>query len=267
MVSFNPGYTAEHTNWNFSNQQKEGYSEDLIGTVVAIQFVQAIDYMSKQPKFWQDGNPVMNIRLALANPDGDLVCFTFAKASKAAREGKKPSIHMDLWHLTGDTDMINLIGKTIHIHTWPANPNTGQAWGNGNPRLFSVELVTDQGPFELKHPLSDAYKVPEVFANGGAKPAQPAPQPQYQQPQYGYAQPMQQMYQAQPIQPVQVPQQIPPMQQPAMAPQQQQMYDPMQPQVPQGMDPNVAAAMQQMGATNVQPMVQPQSVYDDSIPF
>lgn len=255
MSDFNPTFTPKHKSWNYSNQSKEGYTEILVGTVVAIQKIQSTSFQTRQPEFWPDGNPKFNIRLALADPEGDLITFTFQPAGKAAREGKKRSVHIDLWHLTGDTDLINLIGKTIMITTQPGS------YGANNPRPFEVSLVTDAGPYQYKEgELPEEFKTPEILIE---RPAIQQPQPQYQQP---YQQPQ---YQQPPMQPNGF--YAPPVAQQPMAQSMQQQYqqpqmNPMNPPMPQGMDPNVAAAMQQMGATNVQPM-QAGTVYDEGIPF
>ena len=273
-MSLNPGGT--NYGWNYSKPDKPGYSTLLIGTVIAIQEVQKMGYtMNGQPgapEFWPDGNPKMNIRLALATETGELKTFTFQPAGKEQRAGRKASIHMDLFHLTGDTDMMSLIGKTIGISTQEGR------YGQGNPRPWSVGFV-DAGPFELASPLPAEFKAPQVLANNataGGQMQQPMqqgyPPQQYgyqQQPMqgYGYQQPpMQPQFQQQPMQPQF--QQQPPMQQ---QPMQQMNPQPQQQQFPQGMDPAVAAAMQQMGAQNVQEVQQASpaqgSVYDDDIPF
>lgn len=241
-MALNPG-GASNYGWNYSKPDKEGYSTQLVGTVVAIQEVQKMGYTTTgqpgAPQFWPDGNPMMNIRLAVATEQGELKTFTFQPAGKAARQGQKKSVHMDLFHLTGDTDMMNLIGKTICIQTQEGY------YGQGHPRPWFVSLV-EAGPFQLSMPLPPEFKLPQVLANsavsGGqvnAPRQQPRQQPQYQpapQPQY---QPAPQ-YQPQPAyQPA--PQYQPqPQYQPAPQPQYQQ---PVQPQYPQGMDPQIAQAM------------------------
>lgn len=234
-MSLNPGGT--NYSWNYSNPNKEGYSTQLVGTVLAIQEIQKRGYtMNGQPgapEFWPDGNPKMNIRIALATPEGELKAFTFQPAGRQARMGQKKSVHMDLFHLTGDTDMNNLIGKTICITTQEGR------YGQGNPRPWNVQLV-EMGPFEA--PLPSEFKVPQLLANSAASGGQvnapqhqqqyqPQPQPQqYQQPQ-GFA-PAYQQVQPQQYQPQQY-QQPQPMPQPM---QYQQQY-------PQGMDPQIAQAM------------------------
>lgn len=274
-MSLNPGGTSNYS-WNYSNQEREGFSLELTGTVVSLQEVQAREYNPNsnqpgRPSFWPDGNPKMNIRVGFATPDGQLKSITFMKAGKKQVSGEKPSLHMQLFNLTRG-NMMELMGKTVHLWTWPANPNTNAPWGQGNPRLFGVEEV--QGAkYELAMMLPDEFKVPELYANDavqGGQPVapapsqmqqppapvqqyqQPAPQPQYQpQPAQQYVQPAPQP------QPVQV-------QQPAPA---IQTMPPQTAPMPQGIDPAVAQAMQTMGATNVQQVAPGGSVYDEDIPF
>ena len=229
-MSINPGGAANY-NWNYSNHDRPGYSTQLVGTVVAIQEVQKMGFSTNgqpgAPEFWPDGNPKMNIRLALVTEGGEIKTFTFQPAGKAARMGQKKSVHMDLFHLTGDTDMMNLIGKTLCIQTQDG------MYGRGNPRPWFVQIV-EAGPFQLNGPLPPEFKAPQVLADRAASggrvnaPQQPQqyqqPQPQYQQPrpQQGFAP----MYQQTPQQPM------------YQQPMQQQT-----PPYPQGMDPQIAQAM------------------------
>lgn len=279
-MALNPGGASY--NWNYSNDQKDGFSLEMTGTVVSIQEVQAREWNQQtrqpgKPKTWPDGNPVWNIRMGFAMPDGNLKTFTFAEAGKKQMSGEKPSVHVQLYNLTGN--MMDLMGKTVHIITWREHPgehpllgyfvngngetepcpwNTdalkGQPWRMGNPRLFAVELV--DGAYDLRVPLPDEYKVPKLLADDGAHGGQPVAQmpQQIQVPQVPpmqgqfYAPPMPQQYAQQPMyqQPMPTIQAMPPQTAP----------------MPQGMDPAVAAAMQMTGAQNVQPV----GVYED-IPF
>lgn len=237
-------------NWNYSKPDKAGYSTTLIGTVVAIQEVQKMSFsMNGQPgtpEFWPDGNPKMNIRLALATETGELKTFTFQPAGKQQRLGNKPSVHMDLFALTGNTDMMNLKGKTISITTQEGH------YGQGNPRPWAVALV-DAGPYTLNMILPSEFEAPQVLANSSVSGGQIQQPMQVQQPMQ-MQQPMQVQ---QPMQPMQ-------MQQPMQV--QQQGY-------PQGMNPSVANAMQQLGVQpqNVEVVQQASpavgNVYDDELPF
>lgn len=296
-MSLNPG--GNNYGWNYSKPDKPGYSTQLVGTVLAIQEVQKMGYtMSGQPgapQFWPDGNPMMNIRLALATPEGELKTFVFQPAGKQARMGQKKSVHMDLFALTGNTDMMNLIGKTICIQTQEGH------YGQGNPRPWQVSLV-EGGPYQPNMQLPSEFKVPQVLANSAASGGQvnapqqqqgyqPMQQPMMQQQGYGY-QPQQPMMQRPPMQ-QQQPMMQQPMQQPVYQPQPMQQQAPMQQPVQQvqqqpmqqqdypiGMDPNVAQAMatQVFGEgvqVSMEPAQQPAnpvgsgSVYDDDedMPF
>lgn len=240
-MSLNPGGAGNYS-WNYSKPDKPGYSMQLVGTVLAIQEVQKMGFTTTgkpgAPEFWPDGNPKMNIRMALATEQGELKTFTFQPASKEARMGQKKSVHMDLFHLTGDTDMMNLVGKTICISTQEGR------YGQGNPRPWFVQLV-DAGPFQPSQPLPPEFKLPQVLANsavsGGQVQAPQAQQPTYPQPvQF---QPRQQQFTQAMTGPAAI-RQMPQYPQP-VAYQQPQQYQPMPPQqqYPQGMDPQVAQAM------------------------
>lgn len=275
-MSLNPTGTIK--GWNYSRPDKEGYTapdasgaQVLIGTIVSIQEVQSRKWRSDgamgTPDFWEDGKPKMNIRIGIAKEDGSLTTFTFGKAGREARSGRKPSVHMSLFKLTGNTDMTKLVGKTVQLATWPANPTTGQAWGQGNPRLFDVQEI-QAGPFTLVGGLPSELEVPQLLCNDAASGGQVnAPQPAaIQVPQ------VQPVYAQQPVQYAQ------PVAQPMVQPMQyaQPVTQPVaQPNMPTGMNPQVATAMQTLEATNVQPVAQPvvqpqaqqSQPYDESIPF
>lgn len=282
-MSLNP-VGAGSNYWNYSNEANAGYSLELWGTIVSLQEVQAYEFGMgngpRKPKFWPDGNPVMNIRVGFATPDGSLKCMVFNKAGKKQVSGEKPSLHMQLYGLTNG-NMMELLGKTVHLWTWPANPQTGVVWGRGNPRLFGVEEVTDGTKYELSVPLPEEFKVAQLFADNaaaGGQPMPPNPQQMARQPQqYANTMPMQGGFYAAPQVPqypqyhMQQPQPMPQYQQPMqpvqpMQPMQQQA--PMSAPMPQGMDPQVAQAMQAAGAVNIQPVAGDGGmVYDDDMPF
>lgn len=209
-------------NWNYSNPNKEGYNTMLVGTVVNIQEVQAYNFSHEgrptKPRYWDNGDPVMNLRIIIATDTEpvDLKTLTFPKAGKEQKAGRKPSLQMDLWHLTGDTSMSKLIGKTIVIETIPGS------YGLHNPRPWKVALADEgYGPFEYDGEIPAEFMVDRVLADeavhGGqvqAPQQQPQwqPQPQYQQQaQYPQRQPQyqqpQQWQQQQPQQPQQYQQQ------------------------------------------------------------
>lgn len=258
-MSLNPAGASY--GWNFTKPENPGYSEQLIGTIVSMQETQAREYKLGggvgKPKFWDDGNPVMNIRVGFATPTGDFKTITFAKAGKKQVAGEKPSLHVQLWDLVNRGNFENLIGKTVQITTWPANPTTGQAWGQGNPRLFDVQEVPGV-TYQLTGQIPSECLVPQLLADDAVSGGQPV-QPQAAAPAQITT----------PVVPVNVPTATPTV--PVNAPAQQQAAT-AQPvtttaSVPQGMDPAVAAAMTAIGATNIQPVADDATVYDDEIPF
>lgn len=241
-MSLNP--VSANYSWNFTKPDKPEYSEQLVGTVVSMQEVQAREFKMNggvgKPRFWDDGNPIMNIRVGFALANGDFKTITFAKAGKKQVAGEKPSLHVQLWDIVNRGNFEDLKGKTLQITTWPANPTTGQTWGQGNPRLFDVQEVPGV-TYQVNGSIPNEYLVPELLANDGASGGQPV-QPVAVAPAQVTT----------PVVPVNVPQAIQQPQAQATA------------VMPQGMDPAVAAAMTTLGATNVQPV---EGVYDDSIPF
>jgi hypothetical protein len=182
----NPTQGGDSHNWNYSRPGEPGYSLSLTGTVVAIQEVQAMNFGSdgrpSTPAFWENsGQPKMNIRLVLAGPSGGFRTWTIQPASKAAKEGRKASVHLDLFRLAGGVSMLDLVGKTIHVVTQA--PPAGFGWGLGNPRPWSVEEVTDKGPFQTSEPLPEIYLLPQVYANTAVSGGQMMPQGNQMTPQ------------------------------------------------------------------------------------
>lgn len=185
----------------------------------------------------------------MVQPDGSFISFQAPKASKAQLNHEKPSLHVQLLDLC--TNGKPLEGRTIQVTTWPTNPNTGQPWGLGNPRLFSVQELEGVGPYQAAAPIPADFLVDTLLMDDGAHGGQPAQQMPAMQQQPMVAQVAQQN----PTAPRSVPAASPAV----------------TAQVPAGMDPVVAAAMQNLGATNIQPVAdaaQPvQGVVYDDCPF
>ena len=258
-MSINPTLNSNEGmsyHWNYSRPDKEGFSNELVGTVLNIQEIQAREYSMNgpgAPKFWPDGNPVMNIRMVFAIADGSIKTWTFQPAGRLAKQGKKKSVHIDLYALTGNTNMMNLVGQTVKIQT--QQPPEGFSYGVNSPRPWHVELVPDvvyAPTVEVPAELMVEKVLCNDAASGGqlnnqqrqqAQP-QPAPQPPMQN---GYYAPPAPMPNAQPVYP-------------------QQQYAPqMQPQVQQGFQ-NLGVNPQQVQ------QVQPQTagdvlLADEDIPF
>jgi len=167
-MALDPVGTGISHNWNYSRPNDPGFSLSLTGTVVAIQEVQAMNFSSDgrptTPQFWENTNqPKMNIRMVLCGPSGGYRTWTFQPASRAAKEGKKKSVHIDLYNLTNGKGLMSLIGQTIKITTQA--PPEGFGYGKNNPRPWHVELVPGV-KYELKEPLDPIYLMPKVLADG-----------------------------------------------------------------------------------------------------
>ena len=254
-MSINPG-SARSYSWNYSNPSKDGYSTMLVGTVKNIQETQGREYNPSsnqpgQPQFWPDGKPKMNIRLILVDDNNELKTFTFTPAGRAAREGRKPSIHMDLWRLSGG-EMKNLIGKTIFIKTQEGR------YGQGNPRPWEVGFADEgYGPFDTADPMPEEFMVPRVLCDEAVHGGQVQQPVQRQQPAPTmYQQPQPSVYQQPPAYPQ------PPAQPPMPAP--QQMYQPPVTYQPTQMNPQIA---QQMVSQAFGAPVQVDYPYDPDMPF
>ena len=213
-MSFNLNNVSEKTPY-----WKPSQSLVLEGTLVAIQQRQATEFqtpyevenkMPRRPKRWPDGNPIWDIRITLATPDGGYTFFQFPQAGKAQKERKKPSLHMDLYDIVlslGLVNMEDLVGATLRFTT------ENGTYGQGNPRPYHVQLVMDK-QYQSTLPLPPLCQVPSLsfeeedaaFRSSGNQPSMT--------PTYSPGQPMQQQVQPQ-VQPMQQPmQQVQPMQSP-----------------------------------------------------
>lgn len=120
---------AASNGWNYSDPDRPGFSTTLEGTVVEISNPQALDFNTKEPRFWPDGNPVRNLRLTVLTRSGEEKNWVFAPKSdswKACLEALDPD---------GDrTDRISLdelLGKNIQIATKDGayNAKRHRPWG------------------------------------------------------------------------------------------------------------------------------------------
>lgn len=57
--------------WNYSNSANPGFSTELKGVVVGLDNPQARDFGTGKPRFWDDGNPVRNIRVFVETDAGE----------------------------------------------------------------------------------------------------------------------------------------------------------------------------------------------------
>ena len=147
--------------WNYSDDTKENYSESLVGTVIEISNPQALDFNSKKPLFWDDGNPKRNLCMTVLTQDGKEIKWTFAPKSKATDailaaldpQGTLAKVSIEL-----------MLGKFVCIQTQAG------AYNNKHPRPWWV-TIQGEGDHSAVRGLKDLSQ---------EQPAQPQPQPQAQ---------------------------------------------------------------------------------------
>ena len=216
--------------WNYADPQKPNYTEMIEGTVVEISNPQKLNFSTRQPEFWPDGNPVRNLRLNIRQRSGEELTWTFAPKSRAAE-----ACLMAL-DPQGDRQQVNieeLLGKFVRVQT------QGGTYNAQHPRPWYMSILGD-GEANMVRGLKDLSQQPQE------SPAKQA-----------FAQ---QAYQPQPVQQA-------PMQQPVQ--QQQPMQQPMNPKVQAAMNQAAQSlGFQPAPQGNAAPVSQdPYGVYDQDIPF
>lgn len=185
-------------NWNYSDPNKQGFMEMIEGTIVEISNPQSINFGTKKPEFWDDGNPKRNLCVIVKGRSGQELNWIFAPKSNAANaclaaldpQGDRPQVSIE-----------ELLGKMVRIQT-----QTG-VYNSQNPRPWWVTILGD-GDIQSVRGIKDLSQgqpmqqllVPQQQRQVQAPPTQqqaPAPQVQYAQQQaaqaLGYApQPAQQ---------------------------------------------------------------------------
>lgn len=184
--------------WNYHDNTKSNYMEMIEGTVVEISNPQSINFNTKQPETWPDGNPKRNLRIAIRGRSGQELSWTFSPKSKGAEACLAA---LDPQGTREQVSIEELLGKFVRVQT------QGGVYNAQHPRPWWVTILGD-GEANMVRGLVDLSK------QQSSMPGMPAPQPA----------PVQQAAPAPAIQPVQVaqPMQQPMQQQPAsMTPLQQ----------------------------------------------
>lgn len=124
--------------WNYSDQSKPGYMTSIQGTIVKITELQSRNYMTKQPEFWPDGNPKLNICFTIQGQSGRELTWVFSPKSTAfdavvtALKTMNPNVN----------SIADIGGYMVEIST-----QEGQ-WGQGRPRPWTVNILgMGQVPF------------------------------------------------------------------------------------------------------------------------
>lgn len=244
VLDFNGGGSGN--SWNYHSPEKDGYSLVLDGQVVGIDTPIAHNFSQdgKQgaPKFWDDGNPVRNIKFTVADAAGNCFDWTFSISKKRSTSAFNQVMQAILAVNPNATSIADCMG--YHITVTTQQPPQGFGYSASNPRPWSVQI---------------GEKMPRVEGFGYEVTDSAASMQRNQQQ-------VQQEYQAQ-----QAARPAPAMQAPAP---QQAMPQPMMPQQQAVMTPQqqFPGATVQYAAPAQNPQVAqraqvPVEVYDEDIPF
>lgn len=162
------------------------------GTITEVSLVQLNDYVTKQPKFWDDGKPQMQIRIVFQADQS--TWFPTSEDDTGLR-----SMHIKTWgmHLRTFREAMQAAGA--------AEPQVG---GHLSIRFAREEPSTQGSPtkvfeYQYRPPASDVSQMLGGQQQQAQAPQQPYQQPQQQQPQQFQApQPQQAPVQQQPVAPV-----------------------------------------------------------------
>ena len=222
--------------WNYAHPDKDEFSTEIQGTVVEINKVQSINFSTKMPEFWPDGNPKANCQFVIQGQSGREKTWSITPKS-AAWEAVVQALVAFNPNAQGIDDIGGLM---IHVRT--EMPPQGFGYSQGNPRPWAVQVL-GQGAAQFRGtndliknpPRQQPQQYPNQNPTQGFPPVQkPAPRGYQQQPQGYQPQPQQQGYQQQPQNYQQPQQQVDPMLQASMNSayqnaQQQQEYVPATP--------------------------------------
>jgi hypothetical protein len=219
---------SSEKSWNYSDPTKPGFMLQITGTLVEINEVQSLNYSTRQPEYWPDGKPKLNIEMVVQGQSGRELSWFYGPKSSGAEAVEKAIKAI----LPNAKLLAELGGMMVRVTTAPEplNPNTGQPikYGQGNPRPWNFEIL---GPgsiefrgakeFQARPQIKPAPQMQEFDQYVAQVPAQMQPQYQQQQVPAPAQVPVQPQYQQQPAaQPApyqQQPVQPAPVQQPVYA--------------------------------------------------
>ena len=160
--------------WNYSDNTKQNYMETIEGTVVEVSNPQSVNFGTKQPEFWPDGNPKRNLRMVIKGRSGQELSWTFQPKGKATEailaaldpQGTKTQVSIE-----------ELLGKFIRVQT------QGGVYNAQNPRPWWVTILGEgdagsvRGLIDLSQPnRAQAAPVQQMPAPVVAPQQPPAPQ-------------------------------------------------------------------------------------------
>ena len=156
------GGSGSGRSWNATKPGEPGYTPQITGDVVELAEVQALDYNTKKPVFWPEGNPKLNVRMTLMQADGTEIDWTFSPGGRGDRASAAMKAVRTALQNAGfpGVSLTEIAGCNITVVTQDG------VYNNSHPRPWGVQ-INGKG--------NSAYR--------GVKKFQPqAQQPQPQQP-------------------------------------------------------------------------------------
>lgn len=158
------------TFWNFSNQQKDGWSQQLSGTLVKISIAQDHEFgKPEQKRYWPDGNPVILLRMHIKDANGEEFLFDIKPKSTMWFEDIQPACP--------GGSLSNAIGKTVQLDYLGKVSTTGR----GVPRNKFAFAILGEGQWPSEG--FDGTMPPTLAQAQGMQQAPAAPSPQQYQAQ------------------------------------------------------------------------------------
>ena len=137
------------TSWNYSDPGREGYSEQLAGTIVEITAVQSRDPQTKKLEFYDDsGRPKVKYRINVCDAAGNEFTWMIssAKSSNAVVAIKNAIVQNN--PKNHHPKLSDLLGKMVTIST------AAGSYGRGRPRPWKVTVI-GEGDQELVRGVFD----------------------------------------------------------------------------------------------------------------
>lgn len=180
------GNSGSGNNWNYSDKNKQGYMTMLEGTVVEISNPPSLNYKTKQPEVWPDGNPKRNLCLTIRGRSGRELNWIFAPRSKAADACLAA---LDPQGTRALVSIEEMLGKFIRVQTEEGvfNQANPRPWwvtilGDGEGPVRGLVDLSQQQPPRQAAPAPAPAPAPVPHQPAPAPAPQPAPAPAYQQP-------------------------------------------------------------------------------------
>ena len=180
--------------WNYHDPNKQGYMEMIEGTVVEISNPQSINFATKQPETWPDGNPKLNLRMMIKGRSGAELGWTFSPKGRGAEACLSA---LDPNGTRAQVSIEEMLGKFIRVQTQAG------VYNSQNPRPWWVTILGEgdagsvRGIVDLSARQAPAPQ-PQQAPAPQPQPVQQAPAPQVQYAQQQAAQAL--GFQPQPVQ-------------------------------------------------------------------